>query len=126
MARITVEDCLKKINNRFELVMVATKRARDLVKTSAEPILEWENDKPTVMALREIAAGHVEKHYVSKLEIPESTLTLATLASSSMLPKQQPVPIIVESDVDDLADEPELLEEPLPPESGVEPSDDPL
>ena len=58
MARVTVEDCVKQIPNRFELVLEATKRARKLTNGSAQPCLEWENDKPTVLALREIAAGY--------------------------------------------------------------------
>lgn len=57
MARITVEDCLQKLNNRFELVLLAAKRARQLDSGEAEPTVEWENDKSTVVALREIAAG---------------------------------------------------------------------
>ncbi len=56
MARITVEDCLEHVDNRFNLVLLATKRARQLAN-GVEPLLPWENDKPTVMALREIAAG---------------------------------------------------------------------
>ncbi len=59
MARVTVEDCLENVDNRFELVLVASKRARQLAHGS-ESQLEWENDKPTVLALREIAEGHVE------------------------------------------------------------------
>jgi DNA-directed RNA polymerase subunit omega len=59
MARVTVEDCLEHVENRFELVMVAAKRARELALTGAEPTVEWENDKPTVVALREVAAGHI-------------------------------------------------------------------
>ena len=58
MARITVEDCLGSVENIFELVMVASKRARRLAN-GAPPHLDWENDKPTVLALREIAAGLV-------------------------------------------------------------------
>lgn len=58
MARITVEDCLNKENNRFELVLTASERARQLAY-GAESTLSWDKDKPTVMALREIAAGHV-------------------------------------------------------------------
>lgn len=57
MARVTVEDCVKQIPNRFELVLVATKRARKLTTGAAQPCLDWENDKATVLALREIAAG---------------------------------------------------------------------
>lgn len=57
MARITVEDCLEHVENRFELVMVASKRAREIAVQGAQPLVEWENDKPTVVALREIAKG---------------------------------------------------------------------
>ncbi len=58
MARVTVEDCLDKVENRFQLVLLASKRARQLAQ-GAEPLLEWENDKPTVMALREIAEDKI-------------------------------------------------------------------
>jgi DNA-directed RNA polymerase subunit omega len=61
MARITVEDCLKNIPNRFKLVIVASKRARQLAVLGAEPTVAWENDKATVVALREIAEGKVTK-----------------------------------------------------------------
>jgi DNA-directed RNA polymerase subunit omega len=56
MARVTVEDCLDKVDNRFQLVLVATKRARQL-SNGVQPLVEWENDKPTIVALREIADG---------------------------------------------------------------------
>jgi DNA-directed RNA polymerase subunit omega len=58
MARVTVEDCLQNVKNRFELVMIAAKRARQLMRGSSEPKVAWENDKPTVVALREIAMGY--------------------------------------------------------------------
>jgi DNA-directed RNA polymerase subunit omega len=58
MARVTVEDCLDKVDNRFQLVLVATKRARQLAN-GVQPLVPWENDKPTIVALREIAAGLV-------------------------------------------------------------------
>ncbi len=57
MARVTVEDCLENVDNRFELVMLATKRARQIAVQGAEPLVDIEGDKPTVIALREIAAG---------------------------------------------------------------------
>jgi len=63
MARVTVEDCLEHVDNRFDLVLLATKRARQLVN-GVEPLLPWENDKPTVMALREIAEGLITHRYV--------------------------------------------------------------
>ena len=59
MARITVEDCLNNEKNRFELVLTASERARQLAY-GADSTLPWDKDKPTVMALREIAAGHVD------------------------------------------------------------------
>jgi len=59
MARITVEDCLQYVGNRFELVLLAAKRARQIAKGSVQPCVPEENDKPTVVALREFAAGHV-------------------------------------------------------------------
>jgi len=55
MARVTVEDCLNHVDNRFELVMLAAKRARQIAVEGAEPMVAEENDKPTVIALREIA-----------------------------------------------------------------------
>ena len=58
MARITVEDCLDNIDNRFELVLASTRRARQIAH-GAQPLVDWENDKATVVALREIAAGYV-------------------------------------------------------------------
>lgn len=60
MARITVEDCLDNVDNRFQLVLVATRRARQL-SLGADPMVEIENDKPTVVALREIADGLVTR-----------------------------------------------------------------
>jgi DNA-directed RNA polymerase subunit omega len=59
MARITVEDCLENVENRFELVMVSSKRARQLQTGGKDALVAEDNDKPTVIALREIAEGHV-------------------------------------------------------------------
>ena len=59
MARITVEDCLENVDNRFELVMVSSKRARQLQIGGKDPLVSVDNDKPTVIALREIADGFV-------------------------------------------------------------------
>ena len=61
MARVTVEDCLEKIDSRFELIVLASKRARFLSLSGQEPRVEWENDKTTVVALREIADGKINK-----------------------------------------------------------------
>jgi DNA-directed RNA polymerase subunit omega len=59
MARVTVEDCLENVDNRFELVMVASKRARQIATGGKDPLVDEESDKPTVIALREIAEGLV-------------------------------------------------------------------
>jgi len=67
MARITVEDCLNNINNRFELVLTATKRARQIAN-GAEPMVDEQNDKPTVLALREIAENLVSPRNVDVLQ----------------------------------------------------------
>jgi DNA-directed RNA polymerase subunit omega len=67
MARITVEDCLENIDNRFELVLTATKRARQIAH-GAEPLVEEENDKPTVIALREIAEGLIDSESIDVLQ----------------------------------------------------------
>jgi len=67
MARITVEDCLERIPNLFNLVLTAAKRSRRLAN-GAEAMVEWENDKPTVVALREIADGHVNEEILEETE----------------------------------------------------------
>ena len=69
MARITVEDCLENVPNLFQLVMVASKRARRIAN-GAEASVEWENDKPTVIALREIAAGHIGPEILDEIDAP--------------------------------------------------------
>lgn len=67
MARVTVEDCLRNVKNRFELVMVASKRARQIMRGN-DPKVDWDNDKPTVVALREIAAGLTNAQNVNVVE----------------------------------------------------------
>lgn len=67
MARITVEDCLDNVDNRFDLVLLASRRARQLVN-GVDPLVPWENDKPTVVALREIAEGLISEETVAEPE----------------------------------------------------------
>lgn len=67
MARVTVEDCLKVVNNRFDLVLIAAKRARQLMRGSVDSKVPWDNDKSTVVALREIASGY--KDFSETIEI---------------------------------------------------------
>ena len=64
MARITVEDCLEAVDNRFELVMVASKRARALATGGKDSLVPEEGDKPTVIALRELAEGKITREEV--------------------------------------------------------------
>jgi DNA-directed RNA polymerase subunit omega len=69
MARITVEDCLDHVDNRFDLVMLASRRARALRNYNTEALVDEENDKPTVIALREIAKGVMSHELLDSQEI---------------------------------------------------------
>ncbi len=75
MARVTVEDCLDNVENRFQLVLVAAKRARQLA-IGAEPHVARENDKTTVVALREIAGGYVTNAILDE-EVPITSVAEA-------------------------------------------------
>ena len=70
MARVTIEDCLDHVDNRFELVLLASKRARQLA-AGKEPLVDWENDKPTVVALREISEGLITKEILDEVAAQE-------------------------------------------------------
>ena len=73
MARLTVEDCLENVDNRFELVLIAAKRARQL-SMGAESLVELENDKPTVLALREIAENKIDKSVLEEEVVPQDDI----------------------------------------------------
>ena len=85
MARITVEDCLNNIPNIFEMVLVAAKRARR-VAHGADTMVELENDKPTVIALREIADGLVSPSILEEIEEPVTEDLLAAESLEDILP----------------------------------------
>ena len=85
MARITVEDCLDNIENIFEMVLVAAKRARRLAH-GAEALVELENDKPTVVALREIANGHITPAILEEVETPPSEEFLQPEIAEEIMP----------------------------------------
>ena len=85
MARITVEDCLENIDNIFEMVLVAAKRARRIAH-GADPMVELENDKPTVIALREIADGLVTPAILEEIEQPAAEELLQPEATDEILP----------------------------------------
>ena len=97
MARITVEDCLDNVDNRFEVVMVSSKRARQIQAQGKDPLVEADNDKPTVIALREIADGLVnadiltEKPSIEIEEIEGSPLDeTPTVGQQEELQKTEP------------------------------------
>jgi len=85
MARITVEDCLEHVENRFELVMVSSKRARQLSTGGKEPMVPWENDKPTVVALREIEEGFVDASILFEKEASDDFIDLELLENAVAL-----------------------------------------
>jgi DNA-directed RNA polymerase subunit omega len=85
MARVTVEDCMDYVDNRFDLVLLATKRARQLAQ-GVEPLLPWENDKPTVMALREIAEGLITHQDVEEKAVEEELMVDEALLNLDVSP----------------------------------------
>ncbi len=85
MARVTVEDCLKNVKNRFELVIIAAKRARQLMR-GREPKVAWDNDKSTVVALREIAAGFTDfDHQEPAVEETSFNLQVTTIVEEEVI-----------------------------------------
>lgn len=85
MARITVEDCVENIENIFEMVLVAAKRARRIAH-GAEPMVDLENDKPTVLALREIAGGLVSPAILDEIEHPPAEEFMQPESAEDILP----------------------------------------
>ncbi|GAB5412668.1 MAG: DNA-directed RNA polymerase subunit omega [Congregibacter sp.] len=83
MARVTVEDCLDSVDNRFELVMVASKRARQIATGGKEPLVQEESDKPTVIALREIAEGLVTADMLNREDELDAEEELAEVMGGS-------------------------------------------
>ena len=85
MARVTVEDAVEKIGNRFDLVLVASRRARQIATGGKDPLVELENDKPTVLALREIEEGLITNEVMNDSErheqIQQESAELAAVAA---------------------------------------------
>jgi len=85
MARVTVEDAVDKIGNRFDLVLVASRRARQIATGGKEPLVDVENDKPTVLALREIEAGLITNDVMDtsdkQEQIQQDTVELDAVAA---------------------------------------------
>ena len=92
MARVTVEDCLENVDNRFDLVMVATRRARQLTN-GKEAMVELDKDKPTVVALREIAEGLISTEIMDKIEADASAAAeAAALEAEANMEAEFPSP----------------------------------
>ena len=85
MARVTVEDCVKNIDNIFEMVLVAAKRARRIAH-GADVLVELENDKPTVVALREIAEGHITPSILEEIDQPPIDEFMLPEAAEDVMP----------------------------------------
>ena len=102
MARITVEDCLEHVDNRFELVMVGSKRARQIAVEGRPALVDEENDKPTVVALREIEQGLVTADILIEVpqdyEIIESTEEAENTETAESSENPDPSPISTEQD----------------------------
>jgi len=79
MARVTVEDCLENVDNRFELVMLAAKRSRQIATGGKEPKVALDNDKPTVVALREIAEGLITDEIMAEEALQDQQEPLYSL-----------------------------------------------
>ena len=102
MARITVEDCLEHVDNRFELVMVGSKRARQIAVEGRPALVDEENDKPTVVALREIEQGLVTADILIEVpqdyEIIESTEEAENTETTESSENPDPSPVSTEQD----------------------------
>jgi len=95
MARITVEDCLEKVDNRFQLVMIASKRARQLQTEGKDPLVPVDKDKPSVIALREIADGLVDVSILKEkpvIELDEASLEAQHAAEVEVAAEMPAIP----------------------------------
>ena len=85
MARVTVEDAVQKMGNRFDLVLTAARRARQIAVKGCDPLVEPENDKPTVIALREIEEGLITEEFMDKQD-QKSKLNNEEFSDSTNVP----------------------------------------
>lgn len=118
MARITVEDCLENVDNRFELVMVSSKRSRQLQTGGKDPLVSVDNDKPTVLALREIAEGLIDASILiarpPSVELEELTEEAAAPEASAEVTAEA-VEAVEEAATEETAEKPAETEEKEPP-----------
>jgi DNA-directed RNA polymerase subunit omega len=124
MARVTVEDCLENVKNRFELVILASKRARQLMRGASEPKVAWENDKATVVALREIAMGYTDftdahnPEVVPFIRESEDIISMSDNTDTDAETETETVEetiVIIEETITPVEEEPENTETPSNP-----------
>ena len=87
MARITVEDCMHKVDNIFDMILMAAKRAKKIAH-GAEVLVERENDKPAVLALREIAAGEISPSVLEEMDLIDAEALLKNEETDDIMPLQ--------------------------------------
>ena len=87
MARITVEDCMHKVDNIFDMILIAAKRSKKIAH-GAEVLVERENDKPTVLALREIAAGEISPSVLEEMDLIDAEALLKNEETDDIMPLQ--------------------------------------
>lgn len=92
MARITIEDCLDHVDNRFDLVIVASRRARQVAR-GAQPLVAEEGDKPTVLALREIASGLITREVLDELDAKQRAAEEYEMAERAYLEQEAAPPL---------------------------------
>ena len=114
MARVTVEDCLKHVENRFDLVLKAAKRAHAIELGEVEPQVSRDNDKPTVLALREIAAG-VDISYIPPREVHADDLFAQDLTALDDMLSQDDLDFDLDEDLllEDMLDEGDETKDPV-------------
>ena len=115
MARVTVEDCLERVDNRFQLVMIASKRSRQLQIEGKDPLVPVDNDKPTVIALREIADGLVDVSILKQkptVELDEPSLEAQHAAEAEVAAE---MPSVLDGGIE-ITDNPDSQSQPPEPE----------
>ncbi len=105
MARVTVEDCLEFVENRFDLVLKAAARAHALELGSADAMVKKENDKPTVLALREIASGFDVTKTQRQLDEAEEVSEVEVSIKAAMEVSSEDVPVVSDSQPNPTTDE---------------------
>jgi len=104
MARVTIEDCLTKVKNRFDLIIKASRRAHQLELGAADPLVPRDNDKPTVIALREIAAGKDISQTRTDYDVEVDLVTIEDLEAHDAAASNEEV-FVEKKIIDDFSDD---------------------